>query len=93
MVRSAANSAKAWFAARCVLSRDQPYPSCQFSPRFKVTSVLNASDECRCDDRTDAWKFGQTAAILSFTANLAYLRIEFGDPPIYISELVKEFKE
>lgn len=74
MVRSAANSAKAWFAASRVLSRDQPDPSRQLSPGFKVTSVLNASNECRCNDRTDAWQFGQTTAILSIAANLALLQ-------------------
>lgn len=93
MVRSAANSAKPWFAASRILSRDQPDPCRQLSPGFKVTSVLNASNECRCNDRTDAWQFGQTTAIFSFTADHANLRVEFGDPTIYIGELVEEFEE
>jgi hypothetical protein len=93
MVRSAANSAKPWFAASRILSRDQPDPSRQLSPGFKVTSVLHASNECRCNDRTDAWQFGQTTAIFSFTTNLANLPVEPANSVIHIGELVEEFEE
>lgn len=93
VVRSAANSAETWLAASRVLSRDQPYPSCQFSPGFEVTSVLNASDECCCDDRTDAWQFGQTATIFPLAANFANLRIEPSDPVVHIGELVEQLRK
>ena len=58
-----------------------------------MASVIHCGDQCRRDDRPNAWEFGKAPARVVRTANCDDLRIESFDSPVQVAQLIEEIRE